>query len=336
MARNEWEDKLYDYDPNEDYQALIDHAVEAEDYASAAKYEQQRNEKIQGEGLTQYQTTHEYEQYLPQPSYADQMNDILDQIMNREPFEYNMDADALYQQYKDRYMSQGKMAMEDTMGQAAALTGGYGNSYAQTVGQQVFNGYLDGLNEVVPELYALARNRYDAEGDALINQYALLADRESEEYSRQSAEQDQAYSLALSMLQSGIMPSQGVLDSSGISQEDAQAIYDAAYIAAENGGSSGSSGGSGYSGNSGSAGKTSDTGNSGDQTSVANTSLNPADFGLEAFGPGMSNQGFAELMRQISISSNGDWIADMLEQYVKQMSEDQVRQLLAVLDKKGL
>lgn len=226
--KNEREDKLYDYDPDVDYQAMIDEAVANEDFSAAAKYEQQRNEKIQEEGLTQYQTTQNYAQYLPQPSYADQMDDILDRIMNREPFKYDMDADALYQQYKDQYMSQGKLAMEDTMGQAAALTGGYGNSYAQTVGQQVYNRYMDGLNDVVPELYAMARNRYDAEGNALMNQYALLADREQSAYARESAEQEQAYALALSMLQSGIMPSQGVLDASGLSMEDAQAIYDKA------------------------------------------------------------------------------------------------------------
>lgn len=334
MAKNEREDKLYSYDPNTDYQALIDSAVEAQDFSSAAKYEQQRNEKIRGEGITQYQPTYNYTQYLP--SYGDQMDAIMEQIFNRQPFEYDMDADALYQQYKDRYLSQGQLAMEDAMGKAAQLTGGYGNSYAQSVGQQTFQGYMDGLNDKVPELYALARSRYDAEGNELLNRYSLLADRENTEYNRETAESQQAYSLALSMLQSGIMPSQGVLESSGISQEDAQAIYDAAYSEVEYGGSSG---GSGYSGNSGSAEGTGNTGNSGeemDQAGMTNTSLNPADFGLEAFGPGMSNQGFAELMRQISISSNGDWIADMLEQYVKQMSEDQVRQLLAVLDKKGL
>lgn len=223
MAKNEREDKLYEYDPNTDYQALIDSAVETQDFSSAAKYEQQRNEKIRGEGMTQYQPTYNYTQYLP--SYGDQMDAIMDQILNRQPFDYDMDADALYQQYKDRYITQGKLAMEDAMGKAAQLTGGYGNSYAQSVGQQTFQGYMDGLNDKVPELYALARSKYDAEGNELLNRYSLLADRENTEYNRQTAEQEQAYSLALSMLQSGIMPSQGVLDASGISMEDAQAIY---------------------------------------------------------------------------------------------------------------
>ena len=57
--------------------------------------------------------------------------DIYDRIVNREKFSYDLNSDMLYQQYKDQYTLQGKLAMMDTMGQAAAMTGGYGNSYAQ-------------------------------------------------------------------------------------------------------------------------------------------------------------------------------------------------------------
>ncbi len=232
---NKKEDRTYSYDPNVDYSELMDMAVRQGNYAQAATYEQQRNAKIQGEGLTQYQTSNQYAQYLPKENdvqapktNAQQMQDIMDRILSRENFHYDMDADALYQKYKDRYMKQGALAMEDTMGKAAALTGGYGNSYAQSVGQQAYNQHLDGLNDIVPELYAIAKDRYDAEGNALMNQYSLLADRENTEYSRNAAETEKAYNLALSMLQGGMMPSQAILDASGISAQDAQTIYDKA------------------------------------------------------------------------------------------------------------
>ena len=225
------------YDPNEDYKKKMDEAVLAGDYASAAQYEQQRNAKIQGEGLTQYQTTNQYASYLPK-SNRQQMEDVMQRILNREDFTYDMNADALYQQYKDKFTKQGRLAMEDTMGQAAALTGGYGNSYAQTVGQQAYYDRLGQLDGIVPELYSMAKQKYDDEGDALWNRYNLLADREADEYSRELAQQeydaakqaeerDRAYSLALQMLQSGVMPSEGLLTGSGISAEDAQKIYGA-------------------------------------------------------------------------------------------------------------
>ena len=57
-----------------------------------------------------------------------QLNDTLNKIQNREKFTYNINGDALYNQYKDKFVRQGQQAMQDTMGQAAALTGGYGST----------------------------------------------------------------------------------------------------------------------------------------------------------------------------------------------------------------
>lgn len=117
-------------------------------------------------------------------TYGKSVDAALQKILKRDKFQYDVNGDALYQQYKDRYMQQGKQAMMDTMGQAAALTGGYGNSYAQQVGQQTYQGYLQGLNDKVPELYKLALDRYNQEGTDLMNRYSLLADRSDKEYNR--------------------------------------------------------------------------------------------------------------------------------------------------------
>lgn len=230
------ENQAYGYDKDTDYRQKMSEAAAAGDYAAAARYEQQRNEKIKGEGLKQYQPTSQYTQYLPK-SETQSSDDILNRILNREDFSYDLSGDALYQQYKDQYMRQGSLAMQDTMGQAAALTGGYGNSYAQTVGQQAYNQYLGRLNEVVPELYSLARSRYAQEGNDLWNLYNVYADREAQEYNRALNERsfdyqqsqdtrNTAYSLAMTMLQGGVLPSDALLSDAGISSADAQAIYE--------------------------------------------------------------------------------------------------------------
>lgn len=119
-----------------------------------------------------------------QSKYTDQLSGLYDRIMNREKFTYDLNGDMLYRQYADQYTRQGQMAMQDTMGQAAALTGGYGNSYAQTAGQQVFQGYLQALNDKVPELYNAAYSRYAQEGADLQNQYALAQSAEQLDYGR--------------------------------------------------------------------------------------------------------------------------------------------------------
>jgi hypothetical protein len=74
--------------------------------------------------------------------------------------------------------------MMDTMGQAAKMTGGYGNSYAQMAGQQAYQGYLQGLNDKVPELYQLALDRYNQQGQDLLSKYGLLNTQEQQAYDR--------------------------------------------------------------------------------------------------------------------------------------------------------
>lgn len=107
---------------------------------------------------------------------------LMDSILNREKFSYDMNADALYQQYKNQYTALGKLAMQDTIGQASALTGGYGNSYATSAGSQAYQNYLNQLNERVPELMQLALSTYNAEGDRLNNNMALLQSDRNTEY----------------------------------------------------------------------------------------------------------------------------------------------------------
>lgn len=113
-----------------------------------------------------------------------QLNDLLGQIQNRDKFQYDVNSDALYQQVMQNYLAQGQQAMMDTMGQAAAMTGGYGNSYAQTAGQQVYNQHLLGLAELVPQYQQMAMQQYQMEGDDLLSRYNLLAQQEDMAYGR--------------------------------------------------------------------------------------------------------------------------------------------------------
>ena len=136
----------------------------------------------QAQALLQQQMASKPGEY--QSTWQDQLNETISQILNRDKFSYDLNGDALYQQYKDQYVQQGKMAMMDTMGQAQAMTGGYGNSYAQNAGQQAYQAYLQQLNEVVPELYGMALDQYNQEGQELYDQAALMAQQEDQEYGR--------------------------------------------------------------------------------------------------------------------------------------------------------
>ena len=123
--------------------------------------------------------------------FYNQMQDVLGDYKKRAPFSYDVNADPLYQQLVDQYSALGDLAMQDTMGQAAAMTGGYGNSYAQNVGQQAYQSYLKQVTDKIPELAAQAYGRYQDEGDEMVDLFNLYGSMHSAEEQRYENELDQ-------------------------------------------------------------------------------------------------------------------------------------------------
>ena len=88
-------------------------------------------------------------------------------LLDRPAFSYDPGADPLWQSTKELYRREGRRAMEDTLGWAAALSGGYASSYAQTLGGQAYDEKLTRLAELLPDYYDRARRSYDNETGAL-------------------------------------------------------------------------------------------------------------------------------------------------------------------------
>ena len=191
-------------------------------------------------------------------SYDEQITELYNKIVSREPFKYDPMSDSLYGQYREQYAQMGRMAMRDSMGKAAGLTGGYGSSYAQKVGQQEYDEYLQKLGEVMPELYAAAYQRYKDQGEALESQYQRLTKLERDEYDRyrdqvedakyqqgleadrekaDNDRKDKNYDRLVELItKAGYIPSQEELEQSGMTQEQAEA-----YLRRYSGGGGGSS-----------------------------------------------------------------------------------------------
>lgn len=113
-----------------------------------------------------------------------ELDNVMAQIMGKGKFDYNMNGDAMYQQYADIYQNQANLGMQNAMAQAAALTGGYGSSYGQMVGQQAYAQQMQGLNDIGLELYDRAYAQDMAERSQLMDQYNMLAAREEQAYNR--------------------------------------------------------------------------------------------------------------------------------------------------------
>lgn len=116
--------------------------------------------------------------------YTDQISQLIKDYQNRDKFSYSADSDPLFQQMLSSAMQSGKTAMQDTMGQAAALSGGYASSYAQGVGNNAYNQYIQEAYNNLPEYYQLAMEAYNMEGQNMLNQLSLLDAADSKEYDR--------------------------------------------------------------------------------------------------------------------------------------------------------
>lgn len=139
----------------------------------------------------QLQQAQQYAQQLQQQkpgayqsAYTPQMQAQFDAIMNRQPFQYDLGTDAVFQQMSDMYVQQGRRAMQNAIGEATALTGGYGNSHAQGVGQAAFGNYLQQLGAQVPQFQQNTFARWQSEGADMMDRYNMAAAREESDYAR--------------------------------------------------------------------------------------------------------------------------------------------------------
>lgn len=108
----------------------------------------------------------------------------LNEYINYKPYSYDPESDSVYSAYKKAYQREGERASEDTMAQAAAMTGGIPSSYAVTASQQAGNYYASQLADKVPELEAQAYNRYQNDKTDLLNAYQLLMNADQNKYDR--------------------------------------------------------------------------------------------------------------------------------------------------------
>ena len=116
--------------------------------------------------------------------YGPQIEALIQQIQKPRKFKWDFNGDELFKSYADQYTQNGRQASMDAMGQAAALTGGYGNSYAQQVGNQAYDEYLRALYDKGMELRDRAYDQWQNEGQEQYNQLGVLQNADQADYNR--------------------------------------------------------------------------------------------------------------------------------------------------------
>lgn len=250
----------YGYEKDIDYKTLMENAAKSGDMARAAIFEAQNNERINGEGLPVQQTSL-YSQYLPAQQSVNPYQQELEKTMNGATVDYLLGGDAI-SAYKKAYLREADRTGRDTLGQYATMTGGIPSTQAVAAASQAADYQKSKLAEQLPSLYQqqidAAMNRWKELGaaDERVAQIlgvqvgALTADQAYQNWNRKMQEdqfawqkeqqaRSDSYSLALTLLQSGQMPSDDLLTAAGISRSDAQKILSAAQSAAYSRSSSG-------------------------------------------------------------------------------------------------
>ena len=128
-----------------------------------------------------------YNNSNPQPIYTSKydpkIDALLNEILNREDFSYNVENDPLYIQHRTMYNREGERAMRDTLAEAAAGAGGM-NTYAMAAANQARNYYASQLNDKIPELYQLAYEMYLQDKESKVQDLGLLSDLNDKQYAR--------------------------------------------------------------------------------------------------------------------------------------------------------
>lgn len=123
--------------------------------------------------------------------YVSRYQSQIDDYVNKIQSDYDPNSDASYLAYKNQYLRGGQKAMQDTMAKAVALSGGFDNSYANSVAQQTYNDYAAALADRIPELAKAAQDMYNTRLNMFQNldatDYGRWADDRANNYNILSA-----------------------------------------------------------------------------------------------------------------------------------------------------
>ena len=171
----------------------------AEKVANYGEYQPQYREKI----TSNLDKADNYGSYAS--NYVDKINSVLDQaqgtynsdysaeiddaVRNLQNWKYDPTQDASYQALQEMYQNNGRQAMQDTLGQISARTGGLASSYAGNAAAGAYENYMRQLAGYLPQY---EQNAYERQVTGL----NALQNAENQNYQRWADARNNAYNLA--------------------------------------------------------------------------------------------------------------------------------------------
>lgn len=125
-----------------------------------------------------------------QSAYQDTISGLVNKVASGEKFNYNPMTDQAYQAYASQYKRMGDAARQNTLSDVAINTGGLASSYATSAAAQAQNEYNQALTDKIPELEALAYEKYNNERNYNLNALGALQALDDSAYGRWSNDRD--------------------------------------------------------------------------------------------------------------------------------------------------
>ena len=119
--------------------------------------------------------------------WADTQNSLLEEILNEKAFSYtgsDLMNDDMYKMYSEMYEKNARKAMNNAMGEAASLTGGYGSTYSQAAGQQAYDDTMSNMNEIALALADKAYEKYLNDRSNRYNKLSAVNTQEQSDYGK--------------------------------------------------------------------------------------------------------------------------------------------------------
>lgn len=115
-------------------------------------------------------------------TYADQLDAAV--ANTGKPYQYDFNADQLYQDYKKGYMTEAQKARANVINAGKQYTAAYPDTYVDSAANQQYQTYLAEINRLAPAFENLAWSQQQMENEEAIRQANMLGQLSDTEYGR--------------------------------------------------------------------------------------------------------------------------------------------------------
>jgi len=120
---------------------------------------------------------------LPRPNtYAEQLEAAV--ANTGKPYQYDFNADQLYQDYKKNYMTEAQKARNNVIDAGKQYTAAHPDTYVESSANQQYQNYMAEINRLAPTFENLAYARHQQEEEDALKNAQLLGKLDAEEYAR--------------------------------------------------------------------------------------------------------------------------------------------------------